>query len=41
VQQFGEKDRFAVPLQFLLKEVSVLLPAENYSVDVVYTLIDD
>jgi hypothetical protein len=37
----GEKDRFAVPLQFLLKEVSVLLPAENYSVDVVYTLIDD
>jgi len=37
----GEKDHFAVPLQFLLKDVSVLLPAENYSVDVVYTLIDD
>ena len=35
----GDNDRFAVPIQYYLENISVLLPAENYTVDVVYTLI--
>lgn len=34
----GERDRFYIPLQYRIQNISVLMPANTYVVEIVYTL---